>query len=109
MEIVKMILPWVLIALGAVVVFLVLMQQGKAHGLSGAIAGGAETFFGKEKGKQMNAKVGKWTTWLAVAFVVIVFALYVTNPEVKHAQDFSADNWSLSPYAATATTEYVDI
>lgn len=109
MEILNYVLAGVLILLGLVVVVLVLMQQGKAHGLSGAIAGGADTFFGKEKGKNFNAKVGKVTTWLSVAFVVIVFALYVISPEVKHAQDFSADNWTLSPYASTTVTEYVDL
>ena len=30
---------------------IVLMQSGKSAGLSGSIAGGAETFFGKNKGK----------------------------------------------------------
>ena len=29
---------------------IVLMQSGKSAGLSGSIAGGAETFFGKNKG-----------------------------------------------------------
>mgnify|MGYP003311934084 CR=1 FL=1 len=105
----NIILPIVLVLLGIVVVALVLMQQGKAHGLSGAIAGGADTFFGKEKGNGLNAKIAKSTTWLAVAFIVIVFALYVVSPEVKHSTTFSADNWSLSPYQATTVTEYVEV
>lgn len=105
----NIILPAALILIGLVVVVLVLMQHGKAHGLAGAIAGGADTFFGKEKGKNIDAKVGKATTWLAVLFVVIVFALYVVSPEVKHSTTFSADNWSLSPYQATTVTEYVEV
>ena len=109
MDILALILQIALLAIGLFVIVAVLMQQGKAHGLSGAIAGGADTFFGKEKGNQFNSKLGKWTTWLSIAFVVIVFVLYVIHPEVKFSQIYSADNWSISPYEATTVTEYVDV
>ena len=109
MDVLNYVLAGALILIGLVVVVLVLMQHGKAHGLSGAIAGGADTFFGKEKGHNMNAKIGRITTWLSVLFVVLVFALYVISPEVKFSQTFSADNWTVSPYAATTVTEYVDL
>ena len=51
-----------LLVAGVFLVAAVLMQQGKAHGLSGAIAGGAETFFGKEKGKRYDRLISRWTT-----------------------------------------------
>lgn len=44
----------------------VLLQSGKSAGLSGAIAGGAETFFGKKKG--MDELLGRVTTVVAVLF-----------------------------------------
>lgn len=109
METLTLILEIALLVIGVIVIAAVLMQQGKAHGLSGAIAGGADTFFGKEKGKQFNSKLSKWTTVLSVVFVLIVFVLFVFNPEVKHSDAFTVDNWSLSPFASTTVTEYVDV
>lgn len=109
MDILALVLQIALLVIGVIVVAAVLLQQGKAHGLSGAIAGGADTFFGKEKSKQFNSKIGRITTILSIVFVVAVFALYVISPEVKHSTTFSQDNWSLSPYAATTVTEYVEV
>ena len=36
---------------------IVLMQQGKSAGLSGAIGGAAETYFGKNKARTMEGKL----------------------------------------------------
>lgn len=46
----------------------VILQSGKSAGLSGAIAGGAETFFGKKKG--MDELLGKVTAVVALLFGV---------------------------------------
>ena len=48
----------------------VLMQSGKTQGLSGSIAGGAETFFGKNKGRTLDGILSKVTSVLAVLFVI---------------------------------------
>ena len=47
----------------------VLLQSGKSAGLSGAIDGGATTFFGKS-GKKMEDKISKATTVAAVLFMI---------------------------------------
>lgn len=66
----------------------VLMQSGKSHKLSGTIAGGAETFFGKTKGKSIDRLFSKLTTVVAIVFVVVVLAVYVlqdrTNEDLKN-------------------------
>ena len=66
----------------------VLMQSGKSHRLSGTIAGGAETFFGKTKGKSIDRLFSKLTTVVAIVFVVVVLAVYVlqdrTNEDLKN-------------------------
>ncbi len=69
---------WYEIVIGAVLVVtsialvaIVLMQEGRSDGLSGAIAGGAETFFGKNKGRTMEEKLVKITKVLAVIFFVL--------------------------------------
>lgn len=49
---------------------IVLMQSGKTAGLSGSIAGGAETFFGKNKGRTIDAILSKVTSAAAVIFLV---------------------------------------
>ena len=52
----------------------VLLQSGKSAGLSGAITGGAETFFGK---KGMDDKFATWSKIFAVAFMVLTFILAI--------------------------------
>ena len=55
----------------------VLMQSGKDKRLSGSIAGGAETFFGKGKCSTMDKLLSKLTTIVAIIFMVIVIAMYI--------------------------------
>ena len=62
---------------GLAVMVIVLMQSGKSAGLSGAIAGGADTFLGKGKGKSLDAKLAKATKWVAIAFVVLTLVLNI--------------------------------
>lgn len=49
----------------------VLLQQGKSAGLSGAISGGAEHLFGKQKARGMELFLSRLTMVLAVAFFVL--------------------------------------
>lgn len=58
-------------------VITVLMQSGKTQGLPGSIAGGAETFFGKNKGRTIDGILSKITSILAVLFVILSVLLYV--------------------------------
>ena len=70
-----------LIVMAVFLVISVLMQSSKDHRLGGSIAGGAETFFGKQKGKSMDALFNKLTTVIAIIFVLLVIVLYVIQPE----------------------------
>ena len=69
--------PWeyilgvVLIVISIFLIILVLLQESKQQGLSGAIAGGAETFFGKNKGRTMEAKLEKITKILCTVFIIL--------------------------------------
>ena len=47
------------------------LQEGKSAGLSGAIAGGAETFFGKNKSRTIESKLVLVTKIVAVSFFVL--------------------------------------
>ena len=69
-----------LLALGVLLTIAVLMQHGKSYGLSGTIAGGAETFFGKEKGGRIDKILSRVTTVMGIVFVLLVLLVYVVQP-----------------------------
>ena len=58
------------------VTVIVLFQSGKRSGLSGAIAGGADTFLSKGKAKTLDAKLATATKWVGLAFVVLTLSLH---------------------------------
>ena len=66
-----------LIVMAVFLTIAVLMQNGKSHNLSGTIAGGAETFFGKSKGRTIDALLSKITTVVSVIFVLVVLLVYI--------------------------------
>ena len=80
---VNYICPIALLLMGLFLVVAVLMQHGKSHGLSGTIAGGAETFFGKEQGTRVDRWLGKMTTIIGVIFVAVVVIVYVVQPDYE--------------------------
>ena len=55
----------------------VMLQSGKSAGLSGAIAGGADTFLSKNKAKSVDAKLAKMTKWVAMASLLLTLALSI--------------------------------
>ncbi|WP_159888395.1 preprotein translocase subunit SecG [Paenibacillus puerhi] len=59
----------------------VLLQPGKSAGLSGAISGGAEHLFGKQKARGMELFLQRLTMVLAVIFfvVTIIVAYFVRS------------------------------
>lgn len=63
-----------------VVIISVLAQPAKVYGLSSAISGGAETFFGRNKGRTMEGKLQKLTTISMIIFVITSMMLvYYSN------------------------------
>jgi preprotein translocase subunit SecG len=57
-------------------ILIVLLQSGRSASL-GAIAGGAQSLFGKKKG--LDEKLGRITTYLAVAFMLFTIVLTILN------------------------------
>lgn len=74
MAIIRTILTVIFVIVCVVSVILVLLQEGRSAGL-GAIAGGAETYWGKNKGRSMEGKLVKFTKYLAVGFMVLAIIL----------------------------------
>lgn len=73
---ITLVLNIVHILLAVSLIVIVLLQSGKSAGLSGIIAGGAETFFGKSKGRTIDAMLSKYTKFAAIAFLITSIVLY---------------------------------
>ncbi len=71
------------LVISLILIVIVLLQQGKQAGLSGAVAGGAETFFGKNKGRTIDAMLRKVTAAAAILFIAssLVLAYVATKSE----------------------------
>ena len=93
----------VLIIAALFLVVAVLMQSSKNHNLSGTIAGGAETFFGKTKGTTLDKKLSKLTTVVAIIFCVLVLVSYLLQDTTNYAGMFNDNN--VVPQETTVSTE----
>ena len=76
MSVLRWILTIVLIIDAIALTIIVLMQEGRSQGL-GAIAGAAETYWGKNKGRSMEGMLEKITLVLVVLFFVISLLLNI--------------------------------
>ena len=74
MEILRIILTVIFIVMCIALTVLVLMQEGRSQGL-GAIAGAAETYWSKNKGRSMEGNLVKWTKILTVVFFLLAIVL----------------------------------
>ncbi|MCD8197157.1 MAG: preprotein translocase subunit SecG [Lachnospiraceae bacterium] len=74
MQILRYILMAIFVLICIVATVLVLMQEGKSDGL-GALAGAAETYWGKNKGRSMEGTIAKGTKILLVLFFVLAIVL----------------------------------
>ncbi|MCI6908611.1 MAG: preprotein translocase subunit SecG [Clostridiaceae bacterium] len=76
MGVLTTILTIVQVILCVAVIALVLMQQSKSAGLSGSIGGGAETFFGKNRGRSIDGLLRRLTiigaSCLAVTTLILI-------------------------------------
>jgi len=101
------ILGILLIVMSLFLIVAVLMQHGKSHGLSGTIAGGAETFFGKNKGASVDSMLSKVTTIVAIVFTLVVIVTYVVQDNVatshNHDHSASADTTAVTTVADDTT------
>lgn len=74
MEILKTILTVVFIIVCLLLTVIILLQEGKSAGL-GAIAGAADTYWGKNKGRSMEGRLVTGTKILVALFIVLAVVL----------------------------------
>jgi preprotein translocase subunit SecG len=88
----------ILLVCAVVITVAVLFQKSGEKGLSGTIAGGSETYYGKDKSGGIDKKLFKWTLIAGIVFAVAVVAVYVIQPDYLEGYDVNA--WqSLSQFA----------
>ena len=72
---IRIILMGIFILISIVITVVVLMQESKQKGLSGAISGAADTYWGKNKGRSMEGTLVKLTKVLGIAFILLALVL----------------------------------
>lgn len=77
----EIIMGFVLLALALAISVLVMLQSGTDSKLSGTIAGGSETFFGKSKAHTRDKKLSMWTGICSALFAVAIIVLFVVTPK----------------------------
>ncbi len=94
-----MILEYILLSIllvCAVVIIAAVTFQKSKEGLSGTIAGGSETYYGKDKSVQTGKKLSKITLIAAIVFAIAVLVVYIMQPDYASGYE----NWSeISNYA----------
>lgn len=64
-----------LVIVSIALIVIVLLQSGKSAGLSGAISGGAEQLFGKQKARGIDLILHRITVVLSVLFFLLALAV----------------------------------
>ena len=82
----------------------VLLQSSKNHRMSGVVSGGADTFFGKQKGKTIDAKLSKLTAVISVVFCALILVLYFVTSKANTPAE-NTDNVQLPIENAVIDTE----
>ncbi|MCL2084596.1 MAG: preprotein translocase subunit SecG [Oscillospiraceae bacterium] len=71
----KAILSIVQVVLSVGLILIVLFQSGKRSGLSGAIAGAADTFLSKNQARTLDARLARITKWVAILFITLTLVM----------------------------------
>ena len=79
MSIPQLVLSIIDVAAAIFLIAVVLLQSGKSAGLSGAIAGVADTFMAKNKAKSWDAKLAKATKICGVIFFIATLVVCVLS------------------------------
>ena len=85
------VLGGILILASLILIVAVLRQSGKGKkGLSGAIAGGSDSFFGKNQADSKEKKLAKLTSIVAIIFVVAVIIAFVFQNRFEQTVNLNA-------------------
>lgn len=77
MSVLQYVFGAVLVVLSVIMIIVVLLQESRSAGLSGAISGGADTFFGKSKGRTIEQKLVKITRVCGIGFFILTLGVSI--------------------------------
>ncbi len=66
-----------IILVSIVIIAVVILQPGHRQGINGAISGGAETFLSKNKARDFETFLAKWTKVIALVFFILALVANV--------------------------------
>lgn len=69
MTVAQIIVGSFMIIFSLIIIAVVLLQQGRRSGV-GAISGGIDTFLSKNKARDWDSRLARWTKYIAIAFFV---------------------------------------
>ena len=75
MEVLEIILTILVAITSVALIVVVLLQSGKEAGLSGALAGGSETYMSKNKKGNLDQILARSTKWIALAWILLTLSL----------------------------------
>ena len=60
---------------GLAIIVMTMFQSGKNAGLSGAIAGGSDSYMSKNKNSSLDQVLANSTKWIALVWVILTLSL----------------------------------
>ena len=71
MGVLEIVIGAIILVLSIVVIFVIILQEGHRSGINGAISGGADTFLSKNKARDFDSFLSRWTKYVAILFFVL--------------------------------------
>lgn len=106
MDVLEKVLLVVLLVSALFIIVAILLQKSNDEGLSGSIAGGSDTFYGKDKSSHTERTLYISTIIAAIVFVLAVFAVFAIQPDFSNT--FTLDNWKTIPESLQSYGEHIN-
>jgi len=74
---VQIILGIAVILVSLVIILAIVLQPGRRAGINGVISGGADTFLSKNKARDFDSFLARWTKYVAILFFVLAIVANV--------------------------------
>lgn len=73
----------VLIIASVLLTIIIVLQDNKSNGMNAIMGGGSDSYYGKNKGRTLDAILSRWTKIIAIAFFVVIVAVNVALVIIK--------------------------
>ncbi len=77
MSAVEIILGIAVILVSLVIIVAILLQPGRRVGVNGVISGAADTFLSKNKARDFDSFLARWTKYIAILFFLLAIVANV--------------------------------